>query len=291
MRYGRGLRRKGTRNTHRTRHRRWTRRPAHRAVVDRAYRLGSWRTRPDRCTTPTRTSWSRRPGSKATSPTSYRARLPVLGAADAPSTQAFDVDRIRRAARRSRVPGRGRVADPAAQELRRRPARSSRTTGRARSTCSASRASSCSTRSRARTCCASSATAIRRSRSRSRAASTGRCSRGARSTRGLLPVCIVPLGDMAAAVALTREAIDGGAAALQIGQYCPPGHSPSHVDLEPVWAMAAEAGVPVVLHVAGAGAQRDESRRSSRTACRPCPTSTAATATSSRSTTCRSRCR
>ena len=52
----------------------------------------------------------------------------------------------------------------------------------------------------------------------------------------------------------TREAIDGGAAALQIGQYCPPGHSPSHVDLEPVWAMAAEAGVPVVLHVAGAGA-------------------------------------
>ena len=70
----------------------------------------------------------------------------------------------------------------------------------------------------------------------------------------LLPVCVIPLGDMAAAVALTREAIDAGAAALQIGQYCPPGHSPSHVDLEPMWAMAAEAGVPVVLHVAGAGA-------------------------------------
>jgi uncharacterized protein len=70
----------------------------------------------------------------------------------------------------------------------------------------------------------------------------------------LLPVCVIPLGDMPAAIALTREAIDGDAAALQIGQYCPPGHSPSHIDLEPLWAMAAEAGVPIVLHVAGAGA-------------------------------------
>ncbi len=70
----------------------------------------------------------------------------------------------------------------------------------------------------------------------------------------LLPVCVVPLGDMPAAVALARDAIDGGAAALQIGQYCPPDHSPAHVDLEPLWASAAEAGVPVVLHVAGAGA-------------------------------------
>ncbi|HTK16019.1 MAG TPA: amidohydrolase family protein [Acidimicrobiia bacterium] len=69
----------------------------------------------------------------------------------------------------------------------------------------------------------------------------------------LLPVCVVPLGDMPAAVSLAREAIDGGAAALQIGQYCPPGHSPAHVDLEPLWAYAEEAGVPIVLHVAGAG--------------------------------------
>jgi predicted TIM-barrel fold metal-dependent hydrolase len=69
----------------------------------------------------------------------------------------------------------------------------------------------------------------------------------------LLPVCVVPLGDMPAAVSLAREAIAGGAAALQIGQYCPPGHSPAHVDLEPLWAHAEEAGVPIVLHVAGAG--------------------------------------
>jgi uncharacterized protein len=69
----------------------------------------------------------------------------------------------------------------------------------------------------------------------------------------LLPVVVVPLSDMAAAVRLTREALDAGAAAIQISQYCPTGHAHSHVELEPVWAMCAEAGVPVVLHVAGAG--------------------------------------
>jgi predicted TIM-barrel fold metal-dependent hydrolase len=68
----------------------------------------------------------------------------------------------------------------------------------------------------------------------------------------LLPVTVVPVGDFTAAVDLGRHAIDAGTAALWIGQY-PTGHSPSHVALESLWAMAAEAGVPVVLHVAGAG--------------------------------------
>jgi predicted TIM-barrel fold metal-dependent hydrolase len=68
----------------------------------------------------------------------------------------------------------------------------------------------------------------------------------------LLPATVVPVGDMAAAAALTRDAIDGGSAAIWIGQY-PAGHSPSHKGLEPVWDMCAQAGVPVVLHVAGAG--------------------------------------
>jgi predicted TIM-barrel fold metal-dependent hydrolase len=68
----------------------------------------------------------------------------------------------------------------------------------------------------------------------------------------LLPVTVVPVGDMPSAITLTREAIDGGTAAIWIGQY-PAGHSPSHVELEPMWAACAEAGVPVVLHVAGAG--------------------------------------
>ena len=38
----------------------------------------------------------------------------------------------------------------------------------------------------------------------------------------LLPVVAVPLDDRAEAVRLTREAIEAGAAAVQIGQYCPP---------------------------------------------------------------------
>ncbi len=71
----------------------------------------------------------------------------------------------------------------------------------------------------------------------------------------LLPVVVVPLNDFAEAIRLTRTAIDAGASAIQIGQYCPPSHSPSHIALEPVWAMCAEAGVPVVIHVAGAGGQ------------------------------------
>jgi predicted TIM-barrel fold metal-dependent hydrolase len=69
----------------------------------------------------------------------------------------------------------------------------------------------------------------------------------------LLPVTVVPVGDMPSAIVLTTEAIDAGTAAIWIGQY-PAGHSPSHIDLEPMWAACAEAGVPIVLHVAGAGA-------------------------------------
>jgi predicted TIM-barrel fold metal-dependent hydrolase len=68
----------------------------------------------------------------------------------------------------------------------------------------------------------------------------------------LLPVTVVPVGDTSAACALTRDAIDKGTAAIWIGQYTA-GHSPSHLELEPMWAACAEAGVPVVLHVAGAG--------------------------------------
>lgn len=69
----------------------------------------------------------------------------------------------------------------------------------------------------------------------------------------LLPVTVVPVGNAGAAVNLATEAIAAGSAAIWIGQY-PAGHSPSHVALEPMWAMCADAGVPVVLHVAGAGA-------------------------------------
>jgi uncharacterized protein len=183
----------------------------------------------------------------------YRTRLPVLGAADAPSTQGFDVDRIRRA----HADPEYRAEDESQILLRKnfaatgsfieadRP-RALDLLGFASQLVFDTFTSSHVLRIE-RAGDSPFATEVARGQHR---AMLAWCSVDPR----LLPVCVVPLGDMAAAVLLTREAIDGGAAALQIGQYCPPGHSPSHTDLEPVWAMCAEAGVPVVLHVAGAGA-------------------------------------
>jgi predicted TIM-barrel fold metal-dependent hydrolase len=49
------------------------------------------------------------------------------------------------------------------------------------------------------------------------------------------------------------EAIAAGAGALLGASGCPPGHSPSHRGLDPVWARAQEAGLPVVFHVGGTG--------------------------------------
>jgi predicted TIM-barrel fold metal-dependent hydrolase len=69
----------------------------------------------------------------------------------------------------------------------------------------------------------------------------------------LLPSCYVPLVDFDRAVAMTDEALDEGAAALLVASGCPPGHSPSHLGLDPVWARAQEAGIPVVFHVGGTG--------------------------------------
>jgi predicted TIM-barrel fold metal-dependent hydrolase len=69
----------------------------------------------------------------------------------------------------------------------------------------------------------------------------------------LLPTCYVPLADLDRAPELAEEAIAAGAAALLVASGCPPGHSPSHIGLDPVWARAEEAGIPVVLHVGGTG--------------------------------------
>jgi predicted TIM-barrel fold metal-dependent hydrolase len=69
----------------------------------------------------------------------------------------------------------------------------------------------------------------------------------------LLPTCYVPLVDFERAAAMASEAIEMGAAALLVASGCPPGHSPSHVGLDPVWARAQEAGIPVVFHVGGTG--------------------------------------
>lgn len=69
----------------------------------------------------------------------------------------------------------------------------------------------------------------------------------------LLPSCYVPLVDLARASAAADEAIAMGAAALLVASGCPPGHSPSHLGLDGVWARAQEAGIPVVFHVGGTG--------------------------------------
>src|SRR5207253_7422000 len=71
--------------------------------------------------------------------------------------------------------------------------------------------------------------------------------------RRLLAVGYVPLADFERSAAMADEAIAMGCKALMIASACPPGHSPSHVGLDPVWARAQEAGIPVVFHVGGGG--------------------------------------
>src|SRR5690606_17904781 len=69
----------------------------------------------------------------------------------------------------------------------------------------------------------------------------------------LLPTLYVPLARFDDAAAIAREAVEMGAAALLVPSACPVGHSPSHLGLDPVWATAQEAGIPVVFHVGGGG--------------------------------------
>ena len=71
--------------------------------------------------------------------------------------------------------------------------------------------------------------------------------------RRLLATCYLPLVDLDRSVAMVEEVIDQGAAALLVASGCPPGHSPSHIGLDPIWARAEEAGIPIVFHVGGTG--------------------------------------
>jgi predicted TIM-barrel fold metal-dependent hydrolase len=67
----------------------------------------------------------------------------------------------------------------------------------------------------------------------------------------LLPACYVPLADFDRSTAMAAEAVAMGAAALLVPSGCPSGHSPSHRLLDPVWACAQDAGIPIVFHVGG----------------------------------------
>lgn len=69
--------------------------------------------------------------------------------------------------------------------------------------------------------------------------------------RRFLSTGYVPLADLERAPRAAREAIDLGCKALLIPSRCPPGHSPSHIAFDAIWAMAQEAGLPIVFHVGG----------------------------------------
>lgn len=67
----------------------------------------------------------------------------------------------------------------------------------------------------------------------------------------LLDVAYVPLEDFDRSAALAQTAIKNGAKALMVPSRCPQQHGPSHKGLFPIWAMAQEAGLPVLFHVGG----------------------------------------
>ena len=69
----------------------------------------------------------------------------------------------------------------------------------------------------------------------------------------LLPTGYVPLADFERSAAFASEALEMGCKALLIASASPRHHSPSHVGLDPVWAQAQDAGIPIVFHVGGGG--------------------------------------
>lgn len=69
----------------------------------------------------------------------------------------------------------------------------------------------------------------------------------------LLNTCYVPLMDMARAAAFADGVIRDGARSVLIACACPKHHSPSHVDLDPLWARLEEARIPVLFHVGSGG--------------------------------------
>jgi predicted TIM-barrel fold metal-dependent hydrolase len=69
--------------------------------------------------------------------------------------------------------------------------------------------------------------------------------------RRLIPTGYVPLRDFERSREMAREVIAMGCGALLAPSGCPRGHGPSHIGLDPVWAQAQEAGLPVVFHVGG----------------------------------------
>jgi uncharacterized protein len=65
----------------------------------------------------------------------------------------------------------------------------------------------------------------------------------------LIGVAIVPLDDVAMAMAEIEHAHSLGLGAIWVAAAPPGGRSPGHVDHEPIWAMLAERRLPFILHV------------------------------------------
>ena len=75
--------------------------------------------------------------------------------------------------------------------------------------------------------------------------------------RRLLATAYIPLADFERTRAIAQRAIADGFPALLIPSACPRHHSPSHTGLFPLWALAEEAGVPILFHVGGGGVLLD----------------------------------
>lgn len=69
--------------------------------------------------------------------------------------------------------------------------------------------------------------------------------------RRFLGTGYVPLVDFELAIKCARDAIELGCKALLVPSKPPKGHSASHIAHDRIWAMAQEAGLPVVFHVGG----------------------------------------
>ncbi|MDE2465541.1 MAG: amidohydrolase family protein [Alphaproteobacteria bacterium] len=69
--------------------------------------------------------------------------------------------------------------------------------------------------------------------------------------RRFLPTAYIPLVDPRRSLACAFEALARGCKGLTIPSRCPPGHSPSHIDFDPLWTLAQDAGVPILFHVGG----------------------------------------
>jgi len=69
----------------------------------------------------------------------------------------------------------------------------------------------------------------------------------------LIAVGFVPLDDPARAAEAVDEALAFGCGAILVPSNPPKTHSPTHPDLDPVWARLQDAKVPLTLHVGGGG--------------------------------------